>query len=421
MNRFAFIGVVSSVFLISANCSQQGPGSGQQGGSGGSSTGAGGASGSGGTKNDSGGASGSGGTTSSGGTTTSSGGTTTSGGSGGSAGSGGTTTASGGTKASGGTVSSGGAAGSGGSNAGGTTSKGGTTGAGGAATGGAATGGTSATGGTKSTGGTTGSGGTTTATGGTTTSAGGTTGAGGSSGTINAADVVPDLVPGFYWEDTCQENFDPGGHNCWTDAQSTTCPSAGISVDKTLNVTGTSGTKYTVNIEVAGVIGTRCYQGGKPASTAAISDSGYNNWWYAGGTPYNSTGWWNTYELHVSPSTGDASGDVYYFNSSSQTLASGGDCEREASYLVKYNASFKVVGGGTMLFRIHDNNCKAQQNCGSNTDSTSTCAPRTVDFSGVSPVPSGTVPAAKQPPSNTGTKTYYPQWMWITAASVTSP
>jgi hypothetical protein len=221
-------------------------------------------------------------------------------------------------------------------------------------------------------------------------------------------------------------NFDPGGHNCWTDSQSTTCPPGGINIDKTFTVKGTSGQLYTVNIEVRGVIGTRCYQGGTRPSTdtTTIQDSGYNAWWYAGGTPYNATaGLWNTYELHVSPSTGDASKDVYYFNSSSSTLTGGGDCEREGSYLVKYTASFKVLGGGSLLFRVHDNNCKAQQNCGPDVVQTDPCAARTVDLSGMVPQPPATSSAspAKQPPTNAFTKTYYPQWMWITATSVTSP
>jgi len=76
-------------------------------------------------------------------------------------------------------------------------------------------------------------------------------------------------------------------------------------MDKTFTVKGTAGQLYTVNIEVRGVVGTRCYQGGTRPSTdsATIQDSGYNAWWYAGGTPYNATSLWNTYELHVSPST----------------------------------------------------------------------------------------------------------------------
>ena len=88
---------------------------------------------------------------------------------------------------------------------------------------------------------------------------------------------------------------------------------------------------------------------------------------------------------------------------------------------MKYTASFKVVGGGSLLLRTHDNNCKGQQNCGANQDQNSACAPRTVDLTGMTPQPPATSPAAKQPPTNVFTKTYRPQWMWITATSVTSP
>ena len=46
---------------------------------------------------------------------------------------------------------------------------------------------------------------------------------------------------------------------------------------------GEAGKKYTVNIEVRGVAGTRCYTGGTRASTAAAKEDDYNNWWYIGG------------------------------------------------------------------------------------------------------------------------------------------
>src|SRR6185369_7233705 len=142
------------------------------------------------------------------------------------------------------------------------------------------------------------------------------------------------------------------------------------------------------------VIGTRCYTGGTRAASAALNEDGDNNWWYVGGSYANPTGWWNTYEMHVSPSTGEAPGDVYYFNGSG--VQGGNDCEREASYLVKYTASFKVKGGGTLTFKTHDQNCKVQQNCGKNPDGGSTCAPRTVDLTGMAAMPPS---GFTQPPS----------------------
>jgi len=239
-------------------------------------------------------------------------------------------------------------------------------------------------------------------------SSGGASGGGG----LNPADIVPGLN-GYYWEGTCKGTIAVEGHNCPMSETSSSCPTNGINRETTMMVKGTTGQTYTINIEVRGVIGTRCYTGGTRASTASLSESGNNNWWYSGGTYANPTGWWNTYELKVSPSTGDASGDIYYFNGSG--VQGGNDCEREATYLVKYNASFKAKGGGTLTFKIHDQNCKGQQNCGSNPDGTTACAPRTVDLSGMA----ATLPTTiTQPPSNS---TYKPQWMLIAVTSITSP
>jgi len=104
---------------------------------------------------------------------------------------------------------------------------------------------------------------------------------------------------------------------------------------------------------------------------------------------------------------------VYYFNGSG--VQGGNDCEREATYLVKYNASFQAKGGSTLTFKIHDQNCKGQQNCGSNPDGTTACAPRTVDLTGM---PAMLPASITQPPTN---NTYKPQWMLIAVTSVTSP
>jgi hypothetical protein len=246
---------------------------------------------------------------------------------------------------------------------------------------------------------------------------GGATGNGGTTGAITPADIVPDL-DGFYWEGTCVGSRDPGGHNCPLDDKGATCPSGttwdtrGTIRDKTIPVKGTAGQKYTINFEVRGVIGTRCYTGGKRASTAAASEDSANNTWYVGGKQYNDS-IWNTYEIHVSPATGDA--DVYFMNAFGDP--GGTWCEKEASYEVKYTASFKVVGGGTLKFTIHDSNCQAQQNCGTNPDPSSACAPRTVDLTGMSPAAS-----FSQPPANAiGAKSYKPQWLYFDVTSVTSP
>ena len=389
-----WLGVASVGFLVfTAACSQTGPGGSM--GTGGST--------------------GNGGTTASGGSTGTGGFTDT----GGSTGTGGSSTDTGGSTGTGGNVSTGGTTGTGGSTStggnkgtGGSTSTGGTTGTGGA-------------GGKPATGGTTGTGGAAT---------GGTTGTGGAagSGAITPASIVPGLV-NLYWEGTCVGTRDPGGHNCPLDDNGSNCPTnsdptkQGTVRSKTINVGGTTNQPYTINIEVIGVIGTRCYSGGTRQSTASIMTDGYNNTWYSGGTPSNSTDWWNSYEIHVAPSTGASSGDVYYLNAFDN--AGGSYCDSEATYMVQYAASFKVLGGGTITLRLHDYNCQAQQNCGSNTDGTSTCMPRTVTFGSFSNTIMNSFMAGTQtktgtlaqPPTDQLSKTYNPQWLMVDVTSVTSP
>ena len=248
--------------------------------------------------------------------------------------------------------------------------------------------------------------------------AGGTDGGGagaatvmGGTGGVSPETIVPDLQ-GYYWEGTCAGTIAVEGHNCPLSDNNSSCPANGIDRSKSIPVKGVTGQLYQINIEVRGVIGTRCYTGGTRASTAALNENGNNNWWYSGGTYANPTGWWNTYELHVSPSTGEAPGDVFYFNGSG--IQGGSDCEREATYVVNYKASFKVKGGGMITFKLHDQNCKGQQNCGSNPDGSTACAPRTVDLTGMAATPPSTF---TQPPSNS---TWKPQWMFIAVTSVTT-
>jgi hypothetical protein len=201
----------------------------------------------------------------------------------------------------------------------------------------------------------------------------------------------------------------------------TTCPNAnatdwnqrGAIRNVTHTVGGTSGTKYTINFEVRGVLGTKCYQGGTPASTTLISDvegSTGNNGWYVGGTPIESL--WNTYEIHVSPAVTGAA-NVYYLNAFPNN---SGYCEKHETFVMKYTASFPVLGGGTITLTIHDSNCLGQQNCGA-PDSQPTCAsPRSVDLTGMSPAPPSTF---SQP--YVQSNGFHPQWVFFDVKTVTSP
>jgi len=178
---------------------------------------------------------------------------------------------------------------------------------------------------------------------------------------------------------------------------------------KTLTVAGTPGTKYMINFHVRGVAGGKFYTGGTIAAPTGYTESGPNNGWYEGGTPTDSK--WNTYEIHVDPPVSGAK-NVYYLNAF--PTASMFDGLHETFYM-KYNASFPVLGGGTMTLVIHDSNCLGQQNCGGNRDSDCTM-PRTIDLSGMSPPPPS--PFAQPRVNDVDGKQYHPQWLFFDVTSV---
>jgi len=239
-------------------------------------------------------------------------------------------------------------------------------------------------------------------------------------GGITPMDIVPDF-DGFIWEGTCSGTVAASGKNCpFADDTATSCPSTGTwaqkgaTKKKTLNVKGVAGTKYTINFEVRGVVGTRCYTGGMPGTGFSTNPNanGPNNTWYIGGTQYNDS-IWNTYEIDVKPAV-PGEKNVYYANAFPM---SPDWCQKEGSYEVGFKASFAVLGGGTIDFVIHDANCQAQQNCGGNDAATTCDSPRTISLAGLTPA--GTF---AQPRTNTiGSKTYYPQWLYFDVQSVTSP
>jgi len=419
--------------LAVAACSQEGPGTtpGTAGSSGGSSS-----PGNGGTigqaGNSAGGTTGQAGDGAGGSSNAGSGGSTSGNAGNGDAGSGGSGNAGSGGNGSGnaGRGGTNGTAGAGGGNAG---NGGGTAGSGNAGRGGSA-GGTAGSGtGTAGRGGTGGSAG-----------SGGTTGTGGTGGggalTPDAiVGTAPDGLDGYYWEVTPSGNTALSGTNYPFNAPNTSnCPggawnTAGyINTKPVITVKGTTGQKYTVNVNVRGVVGTRCYEMGTPGSTAAGVESGPNNGWYAGGKQYNDS-IWNTMEIRVAPKvtgqpnqTLNSGYDIYFANSfqNSNSSAAGTAqwwCQREATYEIGYNASFPVMGGGTITLVTHDSNCRALQNCGA-TLSLQTCSPsasRTISMSGVSPAAPASFPQPRSFSLN-GT-TYYPQWLWIDVTSVTSP
>jgi hypothetical protein len=411
-----FLLACSGTFLLAAACAQNGPGSspGTAGSSGGDATG------SGGNGPGNGGTTGAGGTTGTGGDTSPGSGGSAGNSSGGSAGSG--SGGSAGNPGNGGSAGngSGGSAGSGGSGGSGNPGnggRGGTTGAGGTA------GSAGARGGAGGSGGTAGSAG----------GRGGTTGTGGTGGgTCPTIDTLIPNLDGYYWEVAPSGNTSLSGTNYPFGSPGGGCPT-GANWDSTgyvktfpaFPVGGTQGQRYTINMTIRGVVGTRCYTGGMPGSTAMGSGTGQNNTWYVGGVQAGDS-IWNTMELRVMPKVTGVSTATYqtnpnydiYFTNSFQNSGNNW-CQKEATYETRFNATFPVMGGGSITPVVHDSNCRTLQNCGQAENQTTcdTSASRKIDMSGLNPA----APTSFSQPRTgvlNGT-TYYIQWVWIDVTSVT--
>jgi len=240
-------------------------------------------------------------------------------------------------------------------------------------------------------------------------------GAGGSGGSLDPNAIVPGF-DGFYWEGTCNGASTEAGRDCKLLDDTMQCPNAtsttpfsmrGAFRRKTLTVAGTPGTKYMINFHVRGVTGGKFYTGGTLRATTYTDGPAGNDGWYEGGTPTDSK--WNTYEIHVDPAVPGAK-NVYYMNAF--PTASGYDGRHE-TFVMKFNASFPVLGGGKITFVIHDSNCLGQQNCGQNLDSTCT-APRSVDLNGMSPAATFAQPVV----NNVAGGTWHPQWLYFDILSV---
>ena len=322
----------------------------------------------------------------------------------------------------GGMVVGAGGAGVGGMGTGGTP----TTGAGGNGTGGAPGAGGSNVG----VGGAPGMGGSLTGTGGRGTG-GMAAGTGGAPGTGGGALDINTIVPGldgFYWEVTPSGNTALSGTNYPFGSPGGGCPTAAswdttgyINTRPAFNVKGTTGQKYTINVNVRGVVGTRCYTGGTPGSTAMGVGTGRTT----PGTPEGAVqrqhlehhGDSRRAEGHRTANQANTGYDIYFANSFQNN---SNWCQKEATYEARYNASFPVMGGGTITPSFTIRTAGRWRTAGPSR--ISRAATRTLRAS-------STCPGSTRRPTNftqprtaaLGGSTYYVQWVWIDVTSMTSP
>jgi hypothetical protein len=236
-----------------------------------------------------------------------------------------------------------------------------------------------------------------------------------------ADDLDPDtLLPGLnglFWAFRTTNPEDPGDFKYLLTNPDEECPTgdswatSGVTVSKEYQAMGNPGQKYTVNFELRGALGLRCYTDGTPSGMTA-DPTGINEAFYVGGQQFGDS-FLNTVELAVTPAVADEATSTYFLNGIPSTSDM---CDAELTYDVQYKASFVIMGDSTITLSTHASDCHALQNCGADPAGAG-CDPRIIDVEGVQ------VKASPMQPifDYLGGAEFYPQWLVFDIQSITSP
>ena len=241
----------------------------------------------------------------------------------------------------------------------------------------------------------------------------------GLSGTQNPSGASPRSFDGYLLQEPCNTTAcDDCGSAGWVyDGIRTSCNSTGLNAVQNFTVGGVPGQRYRVTLHFYGIVEPKDY--GILVTRAAGStrpnnlDTGATPppFAYAIGNPTYRGSDYNTYELHVVDNTG-AEVCSYFLNS--DTL------EGHWTYVLNYERTIDVIGGGRIRMRSYDRNCRSIKNCyagGEQGPCTATGCndkARLVDVSQANPQPSGLMQPGlgNNSPGNCG------QWLFIDVTNV---
>lgn len=206
--------------------------------------------------------------------------------------------------------------------------------------------------------------------------------------------------------------------NAVNNGANTACSAARLEAVIPFDVNGTAGAEYDVTMRFYGIMEPRQYSnvmreaggatdrnGGTPtgwataSGNAAVYNMGDNNY--------------NTYEIFVYSDRNRMNRVAQYFlNSDSGT--------GHYTFIINYEKTITLIGGGQVVLRVYDANCTMIKNCGPNGGMGAACATnaRTVDISAAMPQPMG-MPMLQQPAlGNQGGAQHSGQWWLIDVKSV---
>jgi hypothetical protein len=211
-------------------------------------------------------------------------------------------------------------------------------------------------------------------------------------------------------------NSDDCGAGGWIyKGTSTACMNGALTVQQDFAVGGTPGESYQVTLHFYGVVEPKNYgnmvtrEAGDTRPTHMANGATPAPWASAnGGVSYPASDY-NTYEVHVINDQGDEI-KQYFLNSDT--------AEGHWTYLINYERTIEVIGGGKIRMRTYDRNCRMIKNCGDRSGGVSftTCSSatkQTVDVGAAMPPPTGlSQPGLGQAAAESG------QWLLVDVTKV---
>jgi hypothetical protein len=254
-------------------------------------------------------------------------------------------------------------------------------------------------------------------------------GGGGSGGTGPTCPSVEELFPaegdlgsldGRLVTTPCSPtNSDDCSGGGWIyNGDTTPCMNGALNVEQDFPVGGTPGAMYEVTLHFYGVVEPKNYgnmvtrEAGNSRPMHGANGAMPAPWASAnGGVSYPASDY-NTYELHVYDESGEEVRE-YFLNSDTT--------EGHWTYLLNYERTIPVIGGGKIRARTYDRNCRMIKNCGDRSggvsfSSCSSATKQTVDVSAAMPAPTDLQqPGLGQAAAESG------QWLLIDVTEVTCP
>jgi hypothetical protein len=206
----------------------------------------------------------------------------------------------------------------------------------------------------------------------------------------------------------------------------TPCSTGQLVVQHDYVLGGIPGANYQVTMHFYGIVEGKNYGSGVTREAAPSSHPGNQNSgamptpWAVANQPTSYTvmsSTYNTYEIHVYNHLGTLASNrvgMYFVNADTTEL--------HITYVLNFEKTIPVIGGGRIRMRTHDMNCRLIKNCGSVPGFPCANKARTVNISAASPQPLiGAPPSGFTQPGLGQSNDHAGQWLLVDVTAVAGP